>query len=283
MLKRTFYSKPTTNRYSFAVVIALIVHLLIVLAFSVNLRSASVDSGTIPQIQATLIDHTDNPVSKPSPPPPVKKNPPPPPPVVASVVKTKALALEQAVDGTIEQSNASTHKIKPTETPDKKVNKVSQPLKQIKQLSMDKALEQEVQKTSEQLDRKILSDSLSAEISAESKKQTAAANASKVATQAATASAANTAEINRYKAMILQQIQQNWIVPVNVEQLSCELQVELAPGGSVLRVTLLHSSGNEALDRSAIAAVNKASPLPVPKSTSDFDAFRNFTITVKPA
>lgn len=283
MLKRTISPKPPINRYGFAVAIALIVHLLIVCVFSLNLHSASVDSGSISQIQATLIDHSDTPDSKPIPPPPVKKSPPPPPPIVASVVKTKALPLEQAIDGTIEQSNTSTHKVKPTETPDKKADKVSQPLKKIKQLSMDKALEQEVQKNSAQANQKILSESLSAEISAESQKQQAAASANKAAAKAATALAANSAEINRYKTMILQQIQQHWIVPANVDQLSCELQVELAPGGAVLKVSLSHSSGNDALDRSAIAAVNKASPLPVPKNTTDFDAFRNFTITVKPA
>lgn len=283
MLKRTISPKPPLNRYGFAVAIALIIHLLIVGVFSLNLRSASIDSGSIPQIQATLIDHSDTPDSKPMPPPPVKKSPPPPPPpVVASVVKTKALPLEQAADGTIEQSNTSTHKTKPAETPDKKVNKVSQPLKKIKQLSMDKALEQEVQKNSEQANQKILSESLSAEISAESQKQQSAASTNKAVAKAAAATA-NSAEINRYKTMILQQIQQHWIVPANVDQLSCELQVELAPGGAVLKVSLSHSSGNDALDRSAIAAVNKASPLPVPKNTTDFDAFRNFTITVKPA
>ena len=50
----------------------------------------------------------------------------------------------------------------------------------------------------------------------------------------------------------------------------------------VLNVSVLKSSGNEALDRSAIAAVNKASPLPVPKDSAAFSAFRNFTLTVKP-
>lgn len=102
------------------------------------------------------------------------------------------------------------------------------------------------------------------------------------AQQAAARSAATEGEIDKYKALILQQIQQNWIMPQNVQNLSCVLQVELAPGGMVLNVKLVKSSGNDALDRSAIAAVNKASPLPVPKDSAAFAAFRNFTLTVKP-
>ena len=95
-------------------------------------------------------------------------------------------------------------------------------------------------------------------------------------------SAATQGEIDQYKALILQQIQQNWIMPQNIADLSCVLQIALAPGGMVLNVTLSKSSGNAALDRSAIAAVNKASPLPVPKDSAAFAAFRNFTLTVKP-
>jgi colicin import membrane protein len=95
-------------------------------------------------------------------------------------------------------------------------------------------------------------------------------------------SQATSAEIDQYKAKILQQIQQNWIMPENVENLSCLLEVQLAPGGVVLDVKVLKSSGNPALDRSAIAAVNKSSPLPAPKDSAAFAAFRSFTLTVKP-
>jgi len=89
-------------------------------------------------------------------------------------------------------------------------------------------------------------------------------------------------EINKYKTIILQQIQQNWIVPQNVDHLSCLLKVRVAPGGMVLSVDILKSSGNDALDHSAVAAVNKASPLPVPTNSAAFEAFRTFTLTVKP-
>ncbi len=89
--------------------------------------------------------------------------------------------------------------------------------------------------------------------------------------------------IDRYQALILQAISQNWMIPPGVDkQLSCKLNIQLGPDGSVLNVILSQSSGNVLLDRSAVAAVYKSSPLPVPKDADAFETFRNFDLIVKP-
>lgn len=89
--------------------------------------------------------------------------------------------------------------------------------------------------------------------------------------------------VDKYKALILQAIGQHWLVPPNVnKKLSCELLIRVAPGGIVLDVQLIKSSGDEALDHSARTAVFKASPLPVPTETDAFAAFREFVLKVKP-
>jgi len=89
--------------------------------------------------------------------------------------------------------------------------------------------------------------------------------------------------IDRYQALILQSISQNWMIPPGIDkQLSCTLNIQLAPDGSVLNVSLSQSSGNVLLDRSAVAAVYKSSPLPVPKDSDAFETFRNFDLLVKP-
>lgn len=89
--------------------------------------------------------------------------------------------------------------------------------------------------------------------------------------------------VDKYKALILQAISQNWLIPPSVnKKLSAELLIRLAPGGAVLDVQLLKGSGDDALDRSARAAVYKASPLPVPTETEEFDSFRQFVLKVKP-
>ncbi len=91
------------------------------------------------------------------------------------------------------------------------------------------------------------------------------------------------AEIDKYKALIIQTISQHWIVPSDIaKNISCQLIVNVAPGGEILSVNLVRSSGNSILDRSARSAVLKSSPLPVPKNAELFDNFRQLMLTVRP-
>jgi len=97
------------------------------------------------------------------------------------------------------------------------------------------------------------------------------------------AAARMSGEVNKYKALILQTIGRHWLVPPNAnKKRSAELLIRTAPGGAVLDVQLIKSSGDIAVDRSARAAVFKASPLPVPTAPDAFEEFRQFVLKVKP-
>lgn len=90
-------------------------------------------------------------------------------------------------------------------------------------------------------------------------------------------------EIDKYKTLILQAIGQHWILPEEVDKtLSCKLLIRLAPDGTLLDARIVESSGNSVLDRSALNAVQKASPLPIPDKAEIFDKFREFNLTVRP-
>ncbi len=92
----------------------------------------------------------------------------------------------------------------------------------------------------------------------------------------------NAATTEKYRHLILQSIAQQWIIPPELNKhLEAKLVVRLAPGGMVLAVIVVKSSGNAILDRSAQTAVYKASPLPVPKSNL-FNTFRQINLTVRP-
>lgn len=105
--------------------------------------------------------------------------------------------------------------------------------------------------------------------------QQAAANAEKQAQIAG--------EVDKYKALILNAIGRNWILPENVNSsLSSQFKIRLAPDGAVLEVTLTRSSGDPILDRSAQTAIYKASPLPVPTEIEAFNVFRDISLTVRP-
>lgn len=89
--------------------------------------------------------------------------------------------------------------------------------------------------------------------------------------------------VDKYKALILGAIGRQWILPDQVNsELSSRFKIRLAPNGGVLDVSLTRSSGDPILDRSAQAAIYKASPLPVPDDPAAFNLFREITLTVRP-
>ncbi len=89
--------------------------------------------------------------------------------------------------------------------------------------------------------------------------------------------------IDKYKALILGAIGEQWILPDQVNRhLSSRFKIRLAPNGTVLDVQLTRSSGDAVLDRSAQAAIYKASPLPVPSEPEMFNVFREISLTVRP-
>lgn len=107
------------------------------------------------------------------------------------------------------------------------------------------------------------------------------------AAQQASLDAANAArvagEVDKYKALIINAISQQWILPQNADnRMSSQFRIRLAPNGAVLDVSLTRSSGDSVLDRSAQSAIYKASPLPVPNDPTTFNLFRDITLTVRP-
>lgn len=89
--------------------------------------------------------------------------------------------------------------------------------------------------------------------------------------------------VDKYKALIVQAISENWVVPVGADKKrSSVLLIRVAPGGMVMDVQVSKSSGDRSLDSSARAAVMKSSPLPVPTDPDAFEAFRQFELKVKP-
>ena len=88
--------------------------------------------------------------------------------------------------------------------------------------------------------------------------------------------------VDRFGAMVKSKVTQNWIVQGQTGGEACMLRVRLAPGGIVLDVEVLQSSGDELLDRSAVAAIYKSSPLPVPTDPDAFDRMRELRLTLKP-
>jgi colicin import membrane protein len=68
-----------------------------------------------------------------------------------------------------------------------------------------------------------------------------------------------------------------------VGNFKCTIRVKLTSDGTVIDAKVITSSGNDVFDRSAENAVNKSSPLPVPKDKELFNKeFRTFTFVFNP-
>lgn len=91
-------------------------------------------------------------------------------------------------------------------------------------------------------------------------------------------------EVSRYEGLIKSQITRNWIFPASYQKgMKCKVLVRLIPSGDVVSVRVIQSSGNVAFDRSVEMAVNKASPLPVPQSSTGlFEHFREVELVFDP-
>jgi len=86
---------------------------------------------------------------------------------------------------------------------------------------------------------------------------------------------------SEYVRQITATVERNWLQPKSVPKgLAVKLQVSQIPGGTVVDVNVLKSSGNIAFDRSAVLAVQKSSPLPRPKDERLFQ--RQVILDFKP-
>lgn len=79
-------------------------------------------------------------------------------------------------------------------------------------------------------------------------------------------------------------IYEAWRYPPSARpEMEVIVRISLVPTGEVIQVTLEKSSGNQALDRSVLAAVKRAQPLPVPEDSRLFEQqFRNFVMSFRP-
>jgi colicin import membrane protein len=89
--------------------------------------------------------------------------------------------------------------------------------------------------------------------------------------------------VSSYQDKIRDKIRRNIVMPPDVpESAKAEFRVTLLPGGDVMAVELLKSSGNAAYDSAAERAIYKAQPLPVPPDEALQKMFRELRLTIRP-
>jgi len=124
--------------------------------------------------------------------------------------------------------------------------------------------------TAPELDELMASEDRELETSAQQQREQAAREAS---------------ETESYISAITAALSQRWIIPATARQkdaLSAHVRIRLLPGGEVLDVKLVKSSGDRAFDDSAVNAVKSAGRLPVPSGDLFNKHFRDITINFHP-
>lgn len=114
-------------------------------------------------------------------------------------------------------------------------------------------------------------ESLRESLAAEERAREDAARAARAAT-----------ELDRYKAQIIQKVERNWSKPPGSKGLQCVLKVRVVPGGEIVAVKVVQSSGNAVFDDSVQNAVYKSTPLPLPADPSLFEYLREIEFTFRP-
>lgn len=104
-----------------------------------------------------------------------------------------------------------------------------------------------------------------------------------VAEEAERARAARLAKADKQIAQFMDQIGRRisayWKRPPgSAKDAFCVLRVRVVPGGEVISVTVVRSSGDAFFDRAVENAINLATPLPVPKDPEIFELLREFNI-----
>jgi len=90
--------------------------------------------------------------------------------------------------------------------------------------------------------------------------------------------------ISQYRVAIQQQVQRTWSRPPSARTgMQSVLKITMIPGGEVISVSVVESSGNAAFDRSVEQAVRRAGILPVPPDAAIFDRhFRTIELIFRP-
>jgi colicin import membrane protein len=105
----------------------------------------------------------------------------------------------------------------------------------------------------------------------------ARAQARALAAAAARRAAARGRVLNAWVAAIRRRVENAWIRPSHSHRsLRCTVYVTLAPGGAVLSAHLGSCNGDPAERESILAAVYRASPLPMPSDPADFVSHLRF-------
>ncbi len=237
------------------VTLALLLHVAVFGSLLVVLDFGDRDHPAIPlAIKGTLV--TDNAVVI----PPKVQDRPPPEPDTREQDRLKAEQQKRLDDARIERERIS--RIEQQKQDRKKAEADAERKRQVdadkRRLDAERAREAEVERQRRENNRLRAEAQAArqAELDAESNRLDAMTANAKVA----------------YMFAIRQRVMSRWVMPASATVgIECIAHIKQIPGGEVISVRIGRCNGDEAVRRSIMAAIQRASPLPTPHDPSVFD------------
>ena len=94
--------------------------------------------------------------------------------------------------------------------------------------------------------------------------------------------AQNSTDAQVYHNMVIQKVNRNWARPGTArDDLKCIVAVRQLPGGEVVDARVIECNADEIVQRSVVAAVRRASPLPQPSNPLLFDRTLHITFIIE--
>ena len=244
-----------------AVVYALLVHLAVIAFLVVSFRWSELDTSYVVKtgphvIHAFMVG--PRPVPRPTPPiPQPRVAPPAPRPAVRKGPSKTQLARQKA----LQKAHAKAQAL---------ARAKAEALAKIKARAKAEARARAEQAARAAARKRLQAQEQAAAARARAKLQREVAQAAARARQRAAARAAAAARgvVSRYKALIEARVSAAWVAVPQSKGLHCIVRVRLIAGGQVVSARIVQSSGNSVFDRSVIAAIYNAAPLPVPHSAT---------------
>ena len=210
-------------------------------------------------------------------PPPVEKPAPPPEPVVdTEAVEQARIAAEEEKrrqDALIEQQRLEEmRRVQEAEAQRKREEEAE--MQREEEARRQREQEAELERQRQQAERERLQEIERQRLENERLRREAeqAQFADAVAQEDARLQAMNSNEMAAYQFALQQKVLRNWARPASARAgLDCVVQVRQTATGEVFSANVVSCNGDAAVERSIVAAVHKASPLPLPENAVLFD------------
>ena len=231
-------------------------------------------------IKGTLV--ADSTIVKPprveKPPPPVEKPAPQPEPVVDTAAEERArIAAEEEKlrqDALIEQKRLEEmRRVQEAEEQRKREEAAQRQREEEARREREREAELERQRQQAEIERQQEIERQRLENERLRREAEQAVLADAIAEEDARLQAMNSNEMAAYQFALQQKVLRNWARPASARAgLDCLVQVRQSATGEVISANVVSCNGDAAVERSIIAAVHNASPLPLPDNAVLFDS-----------